>query len=429
MKSDQTYHLKSSMFAGVILTALLTLGGCSDTDSSSTETSSDTETENTVPQADAGVNQNVNTGTVVTLDASGSSDVDGDTLTYYWATVTVPTSSTAVLSSDTLVSPTFTADVAGTYTFQITVNDGTATATDQVSIIATAATAPGTDSTDGIECDYSYSGFNGSASVNTTSTASWTCSAEERVLAANGIPDHAVGTFPNGANPNTISAQDVAATFTLTPVKTDTATERGGPLGPQGYVLNGVKVDAGTGGSCTDYGDSCSGGDNSGAWSLEALGYTSFDFFGADENNAHVQPDGSYHYHGLPEGFFELRGGSDSTMTLVAWASDGFPIYARYGYSSPNDADSELKVITGSYQHITTVSDARPPVEIYEMGMFRQDWEYVEGSGDLDECNGRFGVTPEFPNGIYHYYATDSYPYFQRCVKGEVESAGGPPPR
>ena len=42
------------------------------------------------------------------------------------------------------------------------------------------------------------------------------------------------------------------------------------------------------------------------------------------------------------------------------------------------------------------------------------------GSGDLDECNGRVGVTPEFPDGIYHYYATDTYPFFQRCVKGEV---------
>jgi hypothetical protein len=42
----------------------------------------------------------------------------------------------------------------------------------------------------------------------------------------------------------------------------------------------------------------------------------------------------------------------------------------------------------------------------------------VAGVGDLDECNGRTGVTPQFPNGIYHYYSTDSYPYFQRCIKG-----------
>ena len=51
----------------------------------------------------------------------------------------------------------------------------------------------------------------------------------------------------------------------------------------------------------------------------------------------------------------------------------------------------------------------------------------MAGSGDLDECNGRVGVTPEFPGGIYHYYATDTYPYFQRCVKGAVASAGAPP--
>jgi|TARA_B110000091_G_scaffold18506_1_gene17445 hypothetical protein len=67
---------------------------------------------------------------------------------------------------------------------------------------------------------------------------------------------------------------------------------------------------------------------------------------------------------------------------------------------------------------------------MYALGTFSQDWEYVEGLGDLDECNGRWGVTPEFPQGIYHYYATDSYPYFQRCVKGYVQAAavGGPPP-
>ena len=35
-------------------------------------------------------------------------------------------------------------------------------------------------------------------------------------------------------------------------------------------------------------------------------------------------------------------------------------------------------------------------------------------------CNGRSGVTPEFPKGTYHYYATDSYPYLQRCVKGSL---------
>ena len=35
-------------------------------------------------------------------------------------------------------------------------------------------------------------------------------------------------------------------------------------------------------------------------------------------------------------------------------------------------------------------------------------------------ASGRFGVTPDFPAGIYHYYATDTYPYFQRCVSGSL---------
>jgi hypothetical protein len=138
----------------------------------------------------------------------------------------------------------------------------------------------------------------------------------------------------------------------------------------------------------------------------------------------------------MPEGFITSRGGDDTKMTMIGWAADGFPIYARYGYSDANDATSEIKVMQGSYQTVSTTDGSRPSESTYELGTFRQDWEYVAGSGDLDECNGRTGVTPEFPNGIYHYYATDSYPYFQRCVTGEVESSGdtggpgdGPPPQ
>ena len=79
-----------------------------------------------------------------------------------------------------------------------------------------------------------------------------------------------------------------------------------------------------------------------------------------------------------------------------------------------------MKVIRPSYR-IKAVPDAkRPAASLLPMGTFTQDYEYVAGSGDLDECNGRTGVTPEFPKGIYHYYATDTYPYLQRCVKGQL---------
>ena len=43
------------------------------------------------------------------------------------------------------------------------------------------------------------------------------------------------------------------------------------------------------------------------------------------------------------------------------------------------------------------------------MGAFTQDWEYVAGHGDLDECNGLFAKTPDFPNGIYHYFITTDF--------------------
>jgi len=284
-------------------------------------------------------------------------------------------------------------------------------------------------STAGVVCDYVYNAYNASASVEAMSESTWTCSDEARELTANGIPDHAVGTFPNQANPNTIAEQSVSISYTLAPVATDTSTVLGGPRGAVGYVLNGIKMDPSTGGSCNDSGDTCSGGDPSLGWNLEALGQTSFDF-GADMNNAHVQPSGEYHYHGIPEGYIDSVGGDASSMTLIGWAADGFPIYARYGHAIPDDASSSLTIVEGSYQVVDTISETRPSTDMYPMGTFAQDWEYVDGSGDLDECNGRVGVTPEFPGGIYHYFATDSYPYMQRCVKGSVDASGpaGPGP-
>ncbi|MBU2952682.1 YHYH protein [Marinobacter sp. F3R08] len=289
------------------------------------------------------------------------------------------------------------------------------------------STTPG--STSGVLCDYDDTTYNSQTSLTYTSYSVWTCTDSTRELSANGIPDHEVGTFPNPGNPNVISEQTVSASYTLEPEETTTPTELGGPRGATGYVLNGVKIDASTAGSCDDSGSTCSLIDNSGNWNIEALGQTSFDF-GTDQNNAHVQPDGAYHYHGMPEGFITKRGGNSSVMTLIGWAADGFPIYARYGYSVADDASSEVRAMTGSYQLVSEVSASRPSTDTYALGTFQQDWEYVEGSGDLDECNGRVGVTPEFPDGIYHYYATDSYPYFQRCVKGEVATSGelAPPP-
>jgi hypothetical protein len=299
-------------------------------------------------------------------------------------------------------------------------SDSSTTASTSTSTTGSTGTTTGNASglTATVLCSLNSSVFNSSASVNATSTANWSCNGSSRVLAANGLPDHAVGTFPNPNNPNAISAQNVAASITLAPTLGTAATQLGGPTGNTGYMLNGVKIDAGTAGSCDNSGSNCSLIGNSGSWAIEALGQSSFNF-GTDSNNAHVQPGGTYHYHGMPEGYI-TRLGKGTAVTLIGWAADGFPIYARYGYASAGDAASAVRVLKSSYRLKTTPDAGRPATSLYAMGAFRQDYEYVAGLGDLDECNGRTGVTPEFPAGIYHYYATDTYPYLQRCVKGKL---------
>lgn len=275
-------------------------------------------------------------------------------------------------------------------------------------------------STAGVLCDYASSLFNSSPSVNATATVRWSCSSTQRSVVANGLPDHAVGTFPNSDNPNTIAAQSITLSASLTPTQTTVNTTFGPGAGKPGIALNGIVFDPGTAGTCDDSGTRCQGGGGpgGGTWTMEALGQSSFRF-GTDSNNAHVQPGGVYHYHGVPEGLVtKLNKGT--AMSLIGWAADGFPIYARYGYTTATDASSAIKVIASSFR-LKTLPDAnRPATSMYPMGAFTQDYEYVAGLGDLDECNGRTGVTPEFPSGIYHYYATDTFPHLQRCVKGSL---------
>lgn len=277
-------------------------------------------------------------------------------------------------------------------------------------------------STLSVLCDVSGSEYNADVDVEETSIYIWSCSESERELTGNGIPNHEVGTFQER---NPVSEQNISASFTLEPVKTDIATEIGGPRGTVAYALNSVKFDPGTAGTCNDSGDNCSPIGGTGSWSMEALGESSFNF-GEDFNNAHVQPGGLYHYHGIPETFLTNLSEGEEAVTLVGWAADGFPVYARYGYSISDDASSAIVVIKGSYQTKAIPDENRPSTELYAMGAFTQDWEYVEGLGDLDECNGRVGVTPEFPEGIYHYYATDTFPFVSRCIKGEVEIRNRP---
>ena len=295
---------------------------------------------------------------------------------------------------------------------------------------------------DNCESDYSTAGiltdideniFNDDESVNAFSTYSWTSDGSSRILNGNGIPNHEVGTFPSSGNPNTIRVQSVSERFTLCPsVLYESGLEVVGQAVAIAYALNSVKFDPATAGRCNDDGV-CSLAQGQGNWNIEALGHETFDF-GDDMNHAHVQPNGAYHYHGMPELLIDFLG-SNQGMTIVGWASDGFPVYARYGYSDPNDINSSIISLKPSFRLKTESDPNRPsiltsliggpgqgttnPNTPIPMGTFTQDYEYVDGYGDLDQCNGRYGVTPEFPDGIYYYVVTDDFPFFTRCLKGD----------
>jgi len=100
---------------------------------------------------------------------------------------------------------------------------------------------------------------------------------------------------------------------------------------------------------------------------------------------------------------------------IIGWAYDGNPIYGPYGYSDPENSSSIPKILTPGYILNTSNVVDRPQ---FPAGFFVEDYEY-NNSGDLDQNNGRFGKTPEFPNGVYAYFATISsgtlipkFPYF-----------------
>ncbi len=239
---------------------------------------------------------------------------------------------------------------------------------------------------------------------------------DERVIRANGIPNHRTGRFPNRGNPNPISAQSHAFRIPANP----RASVKMTPLqGMFGIAINGVPFDPGA----AEFYAGAPG------WQYEPL--SGAINLGLDFSHAHVQPNGKYHYHGLPSGLLDsVKMSPDKHSPLIGWAADGFPIYAVYGSADAEDLDSDIVKLTSSYQ---LKKGNRPggdaPGGKYD-GTFVADYEFVEGSGDLDECNGRQTVTPEFPDGTYAYFLTEDWPVIPRNFRGtpsEDFSHRGPP--
>ncbi len=222
------------------------------------------------------------------------------------------------------------------------------------------------------------------------------------VIRSNGIPDHATGTFPNRHNPNAISEQDHTFVIDATPTKTGRITEMTRSM--FGVALNGVPLDPGA----AEWYQR----DRSSGWSYDPFKISGQ--LGLDRNNAHVQPNGTYHYHGLPTG---LMGRAGQHSPLIGFAADGFPIYAQYGFT-----DGTVQEQTSSFRLKGGTRSSGPGGR--HDGTFVEDWTYVAGAGSLDACNGKDTVTPEYPDGTYAYFITDTFPYISRCWVGTPSTKG-----
>ena len=105
--------------------------------------------------------------------------------------------------------------------------------------------------------------------------------------------------------------------------------------------------------------------------------------------------------------------------SIIGWAYDGNPIYGPYGYSDPTKLGPDIKILQPSYRLDTSQIIDRPGITTFAAGFFADDYVYDPTVGDLDEHNGRYCKTPEYPNGVYAYFVgvttngqNPKFPYF-----------------
>ncbi|CAC5426001.1 unnamed protein product [Mytilus coruscus] len=166
------------------------------------------------------------------------------------------------------------------------------------------------------------------------------------LITASGIPDHPW----EPVNPNTPTNQNYNIKIRKTPtVSTNKACV---PFGKIGLTRTGVAI----------YNPLAGGSVNA----VEGGGAETF-----DSCDGHTSPDGSYHYHKIPDSCLY----NNTVDELIGVAFDGFPIYG------PNVSDISDRWIT---------------------------------SADLDKCHGRE------VNGQYRYHVTEQWPYSLGCYHGTV---------
>ncbi|MEP0984644.1 YHYH protein [Ekhidna sp.] len=150
---------------------------------------------------------------------------------------------------------------------------------------------------------------------------------------------------------------------------------------------------------------------------------------GLDCAFAHVQPDGTYHYHGNMIEYANtlLAGLGDGSATpseaiQIGWAADGFPVYYKY---APTANGNEIEQLASGYalkQGERPGDGVTEPCGEYN-GKYTNDYEWSASNGDLDECNGiDRSVTIENETYEYFYVITEEFPVIPRCLVGTPDN-------
>ena len=270
-------------------------------------------------------------------------------------------------------------------------------------------------------------------------------------VTTHGIPAYPTGPFLDG-NPSQASDQSAIFKIPLNPQQ-NTGTLQSTVGGNIGVFINGVALfdyrdgvgwNPQTNALCGGPGNpACPGGPMASVdWTRDAI---PAEMNGFDCSKGHPAM-GNYHHHQNPSAFkldvnvvsticnlYDADGlyviDAASHSPLLGFAYDGFPIYGAYGYKETDGTGGIVRIKSGyQLRNITvrthaadgTDTDDGPAISTtYPLGYFREDYEFVTNAGSdyLDEHNGRFAVTPEYPNGTYAYYATvddqhnSAYPY------------------
>jgi hypothetical protein len=228
------------------------------------------------------------------------------------------------------------------------------------------------------------------------------------------IPGYDIG--PWAGNPNTPANQNFCFKITRSPQE-NTGTKTATGLGHIGVWTNGVSI--------FNAKDAFSY-NNQGIWNQDALPNEGASF---DICLGHPAPNGEYHHHVNPTCLYDDQ--DDATHSpIIGYAFDGFPVYGAYGFANSNGTGGVIRMKTSyrlrSIAQRTSLPDGTqlqagqygPAINAQNpLGKYIEDYEYVQGLGELDEYNGRFSVTPDYPNGIYAYFVsvdsnfTPAYPY------------------